>query len=73
MAVLKRLRAITAVAAILAATTLAACGGSKGDPAAPPTNVAVKAGDGRVTVTFNGQAGVDYWIFFAPGTGLTVD
>lgn len=73
MAVLKRLRALTAVAAILAATTLAACGGNKGDPAAPPTNVAVKAGDGRVTVTFNGQAGVDYWIFFAPGTGLTVD
>ena len=73
MAVLKRLRALTAVAAILAATTLAACGGSKGDPAAAPTNVAVKAGDGRVTVTFNGQAGVDYWVFFAPGTGLTVD
>jgi hypothetical protein len=73
MEVLKRLRSLTAVAAILAATTLAACGGSKGDPAAAPTNVAVKAGDGRVTVTFNGQAGVDYWIFFAPGTGLTVD
>ncbi len=56
-----------------AAALLAGCGGSKGESAPPPTNVAVTAGDARVTVTFNGDAGVDYWVFYAPGTNVTVD
>lgn len=57
----------------VALATLSACGGSNGEEAPPPTNVAVTPGDGRVTVTFTGQSGVDYWIFYAPGTGLTAD
>lgn len=56
-----------------ALAALSACGGDKGDEAPPPSNVAVTPGDGRLTVTFTGESGVDYWIFFAPGTGLTAD
>jgi photosystem II stability/assembly factor-like uncharacterized protein len=56
-----------------AAALLAGCGGSNGESAPPPTNVAVTAGDARVTVTFDGVDGVDYWVFFAPGTNVTAD
>jgi hypothetical protein len=57
----------------VALAILAGCSGDKGEEAPPPANVAVTAGDGRVTVTFDGAAGVDYWIFLAPGTGVTAD
>jgi hypothetical protein len=57
----------------IALAALTGCGGNDGEEAPPPTNVAVTPGDGRVTVTFDGVEGVDYWIFFAPGTGVTAD
>jgi hypothetical protein len=60
--------------ALCAAVALVAgCSGSNGESAPPPTNVVVTAGDARATVTFTGAAGVDYWIFFAPGTNVTAD
>ena len=46
---------------------LVACGG-KGDSAPPPRDFAVIPGDGQVTLTWTPTSGVDYWIFWAPGT-----
>ena len=43
---------------------LAACGG--GNSSSPPTQVIATAGDSQVTLSWNGDAGVEYWIFLAP-------
>ncbi len=68
---MKRLLAWLAAAA--ATCVLAACGGSNGDPAPAPTGVAVTPGDGNVKVSWNAQPGVEYWIFYAPGTDITTE
>lgn len=46
---------------------LVACGG-KGDSAAAPTDFVATAGDGQVTLTWTQAPGVEYWIWYAPGT-----
>lgn len=51
------------------ATLLAACGG--GESAAPPTNVGAVAGDGRATITWSGEPGVEYWVFGAADAALS--
>lgn len=43
---------------------LTACGG--GNSSSPPTDVIATAGDSQVTLSWNADAGVEYWIFFAP-------
>jgi hypothetical protein len=67
----KRLLAWLSAAA--ATFVLAACGGSNGDPAPAPTGVVVTPGDGNVKVSWNAEPGVEYWIFFAPGTNITTE
>lgn len=67
---MKRLLAWFTVAA--ATFVLSACGGG-GDPAPAPTGVAVTPGDGNVKISWNAEPGVEYWIFFAPGTDITTD
>jgi hypothetical protein len=42
-----------------------------GSPASPPSNLAVTAGDGRVTLTWTADPGVDYWLFTATDPSLT--
>jgi hypothetical protein len=60
--------------ALCAAVALVAgCGGNNGESAPPPTNVVVTAGDARAVITFSGEAGVDYWVFFAPGNNVTAE
>lgn len=54
------------VSAILS-LVLVACGG-KGESATPPTNFTATAGDGQVTLTWVDTPGVEYWVFYAPGT-----
>lgn len=46
---------------------LVACGG-RGDSASPPTDFVATAGDGQVTMTWTQTPGVEYWIWYAPGT-----
>jgi hypothetical protein len=62
-------RALGVLAAV--AGLMAGCGGNNGEAAPPPTQVAAVAGDGRVTLSFSATPGVEYWLFFAPGTGIT--
>jgi hypothetical protein len=56
----------------LAVFLVAACG-SNGDPAPAPSGVTVTASDGSVKVAWNAEPGVEYWIFYAPGTTITTE
>ncbi len=57
---------------ILGAFTLAACNSSfsGGDPPGAPTGVKVVAGDGGVTVSWDMEAGVEYWVFSAAASSI---
>jgi hypothetical protein len=57
--------------ALVASIFLQGCLGSGGSSAPPPTNVSVRAQDGRATITWNMEPGVTYWLFHAAGTGVT--
>ena len=59
-----------AIAVAFVSVLLAGCGG--GNSAAPPTGgLKVVPGDGQVTVSWNADAGVEYWLFFAAAEGVT--
>lgn len=51
---------------------LAACSG-EGGSAPPPANFTAVAGDSSVTVSWDMAPGVEYWLFFAPASGVTPD
>jgi hypothetical protein len=60
---------------VLSALVIAACngissGGSKPDT---PTNVKVVSGDSSVTVTWDMQSGIEYWIFSAAAPSISTD
>jgi hypothetical protein len=61
------LRAI-ALASLVA---LAGCHRQADAPGGAPTGLAVTPGDGQVTVTWNQQPGLTYWIFFQAGDTVT--
>lgn len=44
-----------------------------GSSAPAPTNVQVAAGDSSVTLNWDTSPGVEYWVFYAPGTDVTTD
>src|SRR5450759_6037814 len=56
---------------ILAAMLLVGCGG-KGSSASAPTNVNVVAGDTSITVLWDMQPGVTYWIWSIAGTYIDI-
>lgn len=58
--------------ALCLALVLTACGGGKGSSADAPTGFTVTPGNGQVTVTWNAQPGVDYWLMYAP-TATPID
>ena len=62
-------RLVFALAAT-AALVLAGCG-KQGSPADPPPDMRVAPGDASVTVSWTAEPGVEYWIFYAPGNGVT--
>jgi photosystem II stability/assembly factor-like uncharacterized protein len=66
---MKRKFGIILVAVV--AALLQGCLGSGGSSAPPPTNVTATPKDSRVVVTWNPVPGVQYWIFYANGTGVT--
>jgi len=60
------------IVAIAAALLLAACG-DKGSPAGAPPSVLAVAGDGVVTLTWNAEPDVEYMVFYAAASSITVD
>jgi hypothetical protein len=61
-------------ATVLAGSSLlVACGlGSSSAPTDPPTGVHAIAGDGQVTLTWDAQPGVEYWIFWASDPSINL-
>jgi hypothetical protein len=55
----------------LSALTLSACLGNSGSPAQPPTNVQAFPGDGAVSVTWDSNPQVQYWLFYAQDPKVT--
>src|SRR5512141_3382684 len=70
---MKRLIAWSVMA--LAALAVAACNGVSGGGSKPdaPTNVKVVPGDSSVTVSWDMQSGVEYWIFLAAAPSISTD
>jgi hypothetical protein len=64
-------RILSLGAAIAAVAALAGCGG--GSSPSAPTNVAVAPHDGSAIVTWEGDTNVEWWVWIAPGTTLTLD
>ena len=57
--------------ASLALALLASGCTSQGDPAEPPLNFKVVAGDASAIVTWDAQPDVEYWVFWGPGENIT--
>jgi hypothetical protein len=65
---LARLRAPIAALAVLA---LAGCLGNSGSPSPPPTNVQAYAGDATISITWDDDPFVAYWLFYAQDPSVT--
>ena len=63
-------RFIFLLASIAIAAALVGCGNKGSEADAPPDFTAIP-GDGVVTIAFTATPGVDYWLFYAPGTSVT--
>ena len=59
------------LAALMVSLLAAACGGSGDRAAAPTGGITVTPGDGKVTVTWNADPNVKYWLFYAPGNSIS--
>ena len=57
--------------ASLALALLASGCTSQGDPAEPPLNFKVVAGDASAIATWDAQPDVEYWVFWGPGENIT--
>ena len=64
-------RFFTFFMAIVFAMLLVSCGG-KGSPASATTNVNIVAGDASVTVSWDMQPGVEYWIWRTAGSYIDI-
>ena len=58
-------------AAVLIGGLLGACGGRGGPAPAPVGGLTATAGDGQVTLSWAADAGVNYWLFFAPTSSIS--
>lgn len=60
-------------ATLLTITTLALCGclGNSGSPTPPPTGVRAYSGDGDISITWNDDPSIQYWVFFAQDPTIT--
>lgn len=65
-------RTFAVIAGLVLLVGLSGCG-SEGSSANPPGDLAVSAGDGRVTLTWTMEPGVEYWVYYAPADTITVD
>ena len=64
-------RFITFVMVLIATLLLTSCG-SKGSSSTAPSNVKVVAGDTSVTLSWNAQPNVEYWIWETAGTFIDI-
>lgn len=62
-----------ALASLTSLALLAACGGTNDTKPPAPTGFTVTPGDGRVTVNWNSDPNLTYWVFSAQGVGVTRD
>jgi hypothetical protein len=51
---------------------LSGCG-SNGSSASPPSDLAVTAGDGQVTLKWTMASNDQYWVYYAPASSISVD
>lgn len=64
------------IAAVATTLLLNGCLGGAfdlGSAAAPPSDLKAVAGDSGVTLTWTMSPNVEYWVFAAPGTGITTE
>jgi len=60
------------MAALALSGLLFGCGGGKGAAAAPPAGgIVATPGEGKVTITWNAVAGVDYWLVYAAASSIS--
>lgn len=64
-------RPLFRVMAFASLVMLASCHRQAGAPGDAPTGLAVDPGDGQVTVSWDQQPGLTYWIFFQAGSTVT--
>ena len=58
------------VGALLGSVILAGCGGKGSSANAPTGGITVTPGDTQVTITWQQDAGVEYWLWYAPGSTI---
>jgi hypothetical protein len=58
-------------AATLGMLSLSGCGA--GSSASPPNDLTVTAGDGQVTLNWTADSSVQYWVYYAPASSISVD
>ena len=63
-------RFVLLMASLAISAVLNGCGGKGESVDAPPDFTAI-AGDSLVTIAWTAVPGVDYWLFYAPGSGVT--
>lgn len=60
------------ILALFVSFLVCACGGGSGGPASPPASgITVVPGNGQVTVRWTPDPGVQYWLWYAPGSTVT--
>jgi len=64
-------RPLMLLAALLAGLLIAGCGGSGHSADPPAAGLTLVAGDGVITASWAPAAGVEYWLFFAPGPSIS--
>ncbi len=69
----KTLKIRLALCLTLASLALCACLGNSGSPASAPGNVRLYQGDGTISVSWNDNPSLIYWVFFAQDPTLSTD
>ena len=60
-----------ALTALIVALLVSACGGSGSSAAPPAAGLTLVPGDAQVTVSWQPESGVEYWLFYAADPSLT--
>ena len=69
---LKPIRILSALVAIACAALVGGCWNHGESASPPPGGLTAVAGDGQVTLSWQPESGVEYWLFWGPGTVVDV-